>query len=58
MRANELIIDGLAILATLLMGAGVWLAFALPGLLVFGGGVLLGVAAVLALAPQRGGGRP
>ncbi len=51
---NETVIDILALLALALIGAGVYLWLGLPATLMFVGGALLALVAVLSLAPKRG----
>lgn len=52
---NETVIDVLALLALALIGAGVYLWLGLPATLMFVGGALLALVAILSLAPGKRG---
>lgn len=52
---NELLIDLLALCGLALIGAGVWLSWGLAATLIYAGGALLVVMALLAVAPTKRG---
>ena len=53
-RTMERVGEALVAIGCVLLGAGVWMAFGLPGLLSYGGGLAIAVGVMLATAPAGG----